>query len=97
MTIKKNYATKLLQVETLHYPTLRTILQVEQILMNSEKAMSREAIKRALGGRIMHPTLNLILHYLEDSGKIYIGKKGIVWIYNPSKKLEKEIEKGVEH
>jgi hypothetical protein len=92
-----NYAVKLLQEDVLHYPTLKTILQVEDILMNAEKAMSREALKRALGGRIMHPTLNLILHYLEDSGKIYIGKKGIVWIYNPSKKLKDAIRKGVEH
>lgn len=93
----KNYAVQLLQEEVLHYPTLRTILQVEDILMNAEKGLSREAIKRALGGRLMHPTLNLILHYLEDSGKVYIGKKNIVWVYNPSKKLEAEIRKGVEH
>jgi len=59
--------------------------------------MSREALKRALGGRIMHSTLNLILHYLEDSGKVFIGEKGITWIYNPSQKLKDVIRKGVEH
>jgi len=93
----KGYVVQLLQEEVLHYPTLKTILQVEEVLVNSEKALSREAIKRALGGRIMHQTLNLILHYLEDSGKILTGKSGIVWIYNPSKKLTKAMDKGVEH
>jgi len=95
--MNSNYAVQILQEEVLHYPTLKTILQVEDILMNAEKAMSKEALKRALGGRIMHPTLNLILHYLEDSGKIYMGDKGIVWIYNPSKKLGDAVRKGVEH
>lgn len=44
----------------------------------------------------MHQTLNVILKYLEDSGKILDGRKGIVWIYNPSPKLEKAIHDGVE-
>ena len=95
--MKRNYATQMLQQEVLHYPTLKTVLQVEEILMNAQMIMSREAIKRALGGKIMHQTLNLVLHYLEDSGKIYIGEKGITWIYNPSKKLDETIRKGVEH
>jgi hypothetical protein len=95
--MSSNYAVQILQEDVLHYPTLKTILQVEDILMSAEKAMSKEALKRALGGRIMHPTLNLILHYLEDSGKIYIGDKGIVWIYNPGKKLEDAVRRGVEH
>ena len=97
MKPEQSYATQLLQEEVLHYPTLKTVLQVEEVLINAQKAMSREAIKRVLGGKIMHQTLNLILHYLEDSGKIYIGEKGVVWIYNPSKKLSEAIRKGVEH
>jgi len=96
-TIQRNYAVQLLQEKVLHYPTLKTILQVEDILINAETSMSREALKRRLEGRIMHPTLNIILHYLEDSGKIYIGEKGITWIYNPSQKLKMAIRKGVEH
>jgi len=95
--MNSNYTVQMLKEDILHYPTLRTILQVENILMNAEKAMSKEALKRALGGRIMHPTLNLILQYLEDSGKIYMGEKGIVWIYTPSKKLENAVRRGVEH
>ena len=81
----------------LHYPTLKTVLMVEEILANAETALSREEIKRRLGGKVMHQTLNVILTYLEHSGKILIGKKGILWVYNPSKKLQMAIGKGVEH
>ena len=97
MMHERNYATRLLQQEVLHFPTLKTVLEVESVLMAAEKALSREAIKRKLGGRIMHQTLNLILHYLDDSGKILVTTKGIIWIYNPSKKLQKAVETGVEH
>lgn len=92
-----NYATRLLTQEVLHYPTLKTVLQVEEVLITAQKAMSREAIKRALEGKIMHQTLNIILDYLETSGKIHIGEKGVVWTFNPSKKLGEAIKKGVKH
>ena len=36
------------------------------------------------------------LKYLEDGGKILDGRKGILWIYNPSPKLDKAIKEGVE-
>lgn len=83
--------------EVLHYPTLKTVLMVEDILASSETALSREEIKRRLGGRIMHQTLNVILAYLEHSGKILIGEKGVLWTYNPSRKLQRAILRGVEH
>lgn len=93
----RGHSVQLLKEDVLHYPNLKTVLQVEELLEKSQKALSREAIKRALGGRIMHQTLNVILHYLEDSGKIYIGGKGIIWIFNPSRKLDTAVIKGVEH
>jgi len=94
---KSNYISHLLEQEVLHYPTLKTVLEVENVLISAEKALSREAIKRKLGGRVMHQTLNLILHYLEESGKILMTKKGVVWIFNPSSKLRSAIDRGVEH
>jgi hypothetical protein len=83
--------------DVLHYPNLRTVLLVEDLLKNADKAVSKEEIKRSLGGSVMHQTLNVILKYLEYSGKIIVSRKGIVWIYNPSRKLAAAIEKGVEH
>jgi len=80
----------------IHYPSLKTVLLVEQVLENAETAISREELKRRLHMKIMHQTLNLILEYFEQKGLILDGHKGILWIYNPSPKLEKAISKGRE-
>ena len=44
----------------------------------------------------MHQTLNIILEYLEDSGKIIDGRKGILWVHNSSPKIKKAIRDGIE-
>jgi len=80
----------------IHYPSLKTVLSVEQVLEKAETAISREELKRRLPMKIMHQTLNLILEYFEQKGLILDGRKGILWVYNPSPKLEKEIAKGRE-
>jgi len=80
----------------IHYPNLKTVLMVEDVLKKSNKAITREQLKAKLKTGIMHQTLNVILKYLEDSGKILDGRKGIVWIYNPSPKMEKAIREGIE-
>lgn len=79
-----------------HYPNLRTVLMVEDVLKKSSKLMTREDIKKSLPTKIMHQTLNVILSYLSDSGKIIDGRKGILWIYNPSVKLDRAIKEGIE-
>lgn len=82
--------------KVIHYPNLKTLLMVEDLLKTSNGLMSREQIKKKLPTKIMHQTLNVILKYLEDSGKIIDGRKGIQWIYNPSLKLDKAIKEGIE-
>src|SRR3989338_11002698 len=61
-----------LQMETnvIHYPNLKTVLMVEDTLKNSNKPITREQLKKKLPTQIMHQTLNVILEYLEKSGKI---------------------------
>lgn len=83
-------------LEIIHYPNLKTVLMVEATLKKANKPMTREALKRKLPAKVMHQTLNVILKYLEDSGKIIDGRKGILWIYNPSSKLDRAIKAGVE-
>lgn len=78
----------------IHYPNLKTVLMVESILKKSNTLLTREQLKEKLPTKIMHQTLNVILSYLEDSGKILDGRKGILWIYNPSSKLDKIIQEG---
>jgi len=64
-------------------------------LQEADTVISRNELKRRLPTQIMHQTLNLILEYLENSGKIYIGPKGITWIYNDNPKFKKLLEKAV--
>lgn len=81
--------------EILHFPNLKTVLQVEKVLQEADTVISKNELKRRLPTQIMHQTLNLILEYLEDSGKIMIGSKGITWIQNDNPKLKKLLEKAV--
>jgi len=72
------------------------MLMVEKALRNSDTMLNREELKRKLPNKVMHQTLNLILRYMGERGLILDGHKGILWIYNPSPKLRKAIEKGRE-
>ena len=87
---------KMQESEIIHYPNLKTVLMVEEVLQKANKPLTREQLKNKMKKQVMHQTLNVILKYLEDSGKIIDGRKGIVWIYNPSPKLDKAIKGGVE-
>jgi len=82
--------------EVIHYPNLKTVLMVEDVLKKANNLMTREELKEKLPTKIMHQTLNVILKYLEDSGKIIDGRRGILWIYNPSSKLDNAVKEGVE-
>ena len=82
--------------DIIHYPSLKTVLMVESVLREAEEPLSRSEIKRRLPAQIMHQTLNLILKYLENRGMIIDGPKGILWTYNPSKKLDMAIRRGLE-
>ena len=84
------------KLEVIHYPNLKTVLMVEDVLKKANNLMTREQLKKRLPTKIMHQTLNVILKYLEDGGKILDGRKGILWVYNPSSKLDKAIREGVE-
>jgi len=87
---------KMQKLEVIHYPSLKTVLMIEKVLKKANTLMSREQLKEKLPTKIMHQTLNVVLKYLENSGKILDGRKGILWIYNPSPKLDKAIKQGIE-
>lgn len=80
----------------IHYPSLKTVLMVEDTLKKANNLLTREQLKKKLPTKVMHQTLNVILNYLEQSGKILDGRKGILWIYNKSAKLDRAITEGVE-
>ena len=83
--------------EVLHYPRLDTILNVEKIIKTAKEPLSKNEIDRRLPRKVMRPTLNIILEYLERSGKIAALKEGIVWIYKEDirEKLRLKLRKGV--
>lgn len=87
---------QLLEKNVLHYPTMKTVLLVEKTLKEADTAITRAELKRRLPVKIMHQTLNLIIAYLVESNKVFDGKKGLLWIFNPNPKLTKAIEKGAE-
>ncbi|MDP4038981.1 MAG: hypothetical protein Q8P57_00140 [Candidatus Pacearchaeota archaeon] len=82
--------------EQKHSPTLNTVLMVERTLKNAEEVITLAELKRRLPSKIMHSTLITILNYLQLSGKIIIGIKGILWVFVDRRELNRLIEKGIE-
>lgn len=83
--------------QVLHYPRLDTILNVENVIKKAEEPLSKNEIDRRLPKKVMRPTLNLILHYLEECGKIAVLKEGIIWIYKEdiNSKLRAKLKKAI--
>lgn len=83
--------------EVLHYPRLDTVIRVETVIKKSEEPLSKNEIDRRLTRKIMRSTLNVILIYLEESGKIGMTKKGVLWIWHEdiTKKLNERIKKSI--
>ena len=88
--------TKVIMKKIEHSPTLNTVLMVEQILKNAKEILSIAELKRRLPKKVMHSTLMQILDYLQFSGKIIIGTKGILWVFTERKELNALIKKGLE-
>lgn len=87
-------ATKTVQV--LHYPTLKTVLRVEEILKEAKEPLSRYEIMKRAKNKIMRQTLDTILAYLEKRGMVLDSEKGIIWTYTPPAKMKKWLKDSVE-
>lgn len=69
----------------LRYPRLDTVLMVENKLQKYEGYFTKTQLWKSLPKKTMYQTFNLILEYLEYSGKIYIDNSNkIVWIWDPN-------------
>lgn len=82
--------------QILHYPNLRTVLMVERVLKNAEQIITKKQLNEALENKVMWQTMEVILKYLEESGKVILGKKGILWIYNENPLMRKLKEQVVD-
>jgi hypothetical protein len=84
------------QIQILHSPTLNTVLMVERVLKDSKQLLKISELKRRLPRKVMHGTLLEILNYLQESGKILVTIKGVVWIYRTPAELERLKQGGLE-
>ena len=80
----------------MHSPTLSTVLMIEGVLQEAGEVIRISELKRRLPRQVMHSTLTQVLDYLQQSGKILITTKGVVWIYRPPAELEKMKQQGLE-
>ncbi|MDP3916999.1 MAG: hypothetical protein Q8Q42_01795 [Nanoarchaeota archaeon] len=79
-----------------HSPTLNTVMMVEDVLKDAGEVISLAELKRRLPKKVMHQTILQVLDYLQLSGKILIGTKGILWVFAERKELEQMISMGTE-
>ena len=69
---------------------------VEEVLKTMDESVITIAeLKRRLPKQINHNMLKIVLEYLEESNKIAVTLKGITWIHNTNKNLEKAITQGL--
>ncbi len=83
-------------VQVMHYPTLKTVLLVEEILKKAKEPLSRYEIVKRSNNRIMRQTLNTIIEYMEKRGMVLDSEKGVLWTYTPPEKMKKLLEESVE-
>ncbi len=85
----------MVQTTVLHSPTLESVLMVEKTIQTYSQEYGKYQIWKKLPKKMMYQTFQVILNYLENSGKILIDKDGcVLWIYNP-KRVRKLIKDGL--
>jgi len=76
-------------ITVLHEPRLDTILMVEKAILKARSYPTKKELWESLPRKMQYQTFNRILHYLEGSNKIVIGKDGqIVWTFPSNEKLK---------
>ena len=82
--------------KAIHYPTLKTVIEVENVLRKAKKPLKKTDIKKILKSKIMHQTLNIILAYLMERNMIINTIEGFVWIYDPQgiERIKKKLKSG---
>ena len=82
-----------IQTTILHSPTLESVIMVEKIIQKYSQECGKYQIWKKLPKKMMYQTFQVILNYLEQSGKIVIDSDGcVIWIWDPEgiKKLRKK-------
>ncbi len=83
------------QKSVLHSPTLGSVIMVERTIQKYSQECGKYQLWKKLPKKMMYQTFQVIIDYLESSGKILIDKDGcIMWTYNPER-IRKLISKGL--
>ena len=83
------------QPTILHSPTLESVIMVEKAIQKYSQECGKYQLWKRLPKKMMYQTFQVILRYLEDSGKILIDKdRCVIWTYDPEG-IKKLISKGV--
>jgi hypothetical protein len=79
----------------LHSPTLESVIMVEKTIQKHSQECGKYQLWKKLPKKMMYQTFQVILNYLEQSGKIMVDKVGcLIWTYNP-KRIKKLISEGL--
>ena len=72
------------ETSVLHSPTLESVIMVEKTIQKYSQECGKYQLWKKLPKKMMYQTFQIILDYLENSGKIIIDKDGcVIWTYNP--------------
>lgn len=79
----------------LHSPRLDSVLMVEKAIRRYSQECGKYQLWKKLPKKMMYQTFQVVLDYLEQSGKIIIDDDGcIIWTYDP-KRIKKLINEGL--
>lgn len=85
------------QETKIHWPTLNTVLMVENVLKKVDNSIISVAeLKRRLPKQVNHNTLVLILKYLEEGSKILVTMDGVTWVHSSHPKLKRYFNENIE-
>ena len=84
-----------MEQKMIHSPTLETVLMVEKTIYKYSQEYGKYQLWKKMPRKIMYQTYLVILDYLQQSGKIMIGKDGcVIWTYDPEG-IKKILSKGL--
>ena len=81
-------------MDVVHYPSLKTVLAIEEVIKKAGAPLSRNRILSRLPTKTMRSTLNFALAYMEARGLVLEINDGFLWVFNPSRNLDKIRWKG---
>ena len=67
-----------------HSPTLESVLMVEATIQKYSQECGKYQLWKRLPKKMMYQTFQKILAYLEESGKIMISNKIVIWTHDPA-------------